>query len=206
MKPSEVRKKAQELFKKSQKKRQEDSFKNTIAWLSYLGLLRSNKIHPERKRVTLDNVLRAAEAEPRIYELLPAMLIRLKKAIVYKKNDVPDDLSQVVNAIKQRRTPPSFRGIPAETYMQWLKSNAVEIASRRLNFRSKPRKRMPVSTDIGQKIRDARLKVSLTQQDLAKRTDVSVRVIRDLEQGRLSPSLKNTLSVLHALSIELEVR
>lgn len=204
MNRNEIQKRAKEL--ENQDKRSGDYFVNVMAWLGYLGLLRNNYVKPKRVSVTLKDVIKAAEIEPRIYELLPAMLIYMPRAFEFQKSEIPKDLDDTVRAIKKKNTiKKTYKGIPAEKYMRWIKSDVLKVAKRRLSFRTAPRKRENQTTEIGHFVRDRRIRLALTQEALAKRCGVSVRVIRDLEQGRMSASLVNVSKILEVFSAKLKI-
>jgi len=187
-----------------QVKRDEERFKapffvETIAWFHYLGLLRHNGIEPHRHHPRLRNVLNAGELEPRILELLPAIMTVLPEAVRYTKREIPPDLAKVLGDIRNKQPGTVFRGVPPEKYNHWLKAPAMEIARRRLDFRRAPRKRGDKAGSIGEIIRDGRIKLSLTQEAFAEKYGLSLKVIRDLEQGKLSPSLSSVMAILAAL-------
>lgn len=196
---------AQTLDREVEGKRSELYFRNTMAWFTYLGLLRQNMIEPKRVEVSLIEALCAAELEPRIHELLPAIMVCLPEALKFKPKDVPADLKAVVLAIKKRRTLIPYKGIKAEKYMRWLNAEAMTIAKRKILFRTKPRLRKKAMTEVGEFVRNSRMKLALTQDALAKKVGVSVRIVRDLEQGRMSASLENVNKILSAFSSRLTI-
>lgn len=59
------------------------------------------------------------------------------------------------------------------------------------------------SRQIGVRIRRARKRLGVTQQELAMTSGTGVRFIIDLEQGKESCRLGLTLKVLHTLGIEM---
>ena len=206
MNREELKRKAKELEIKMNARRNEAYFLDVMSWLSYLGLLRNNFAKPKRVSVTLTDALRAAEVEPRIFELLPAILVRVPEAFKFKKADIPEDLDKVVKSIKKKNSDlKPYNGVSAEKYLFWVKSEAMEVARRKLFFRTAPRQRKNKPTDIGVFIRDSRMKLALTQEELAMRVDVSVRIIRDLEQGRLSASIANVNKVLGVFAARLKI-
>ncbi len=58
---------------------------------------------------------------------------------------------------------------------------------------------------VGQRIRDAREQVGLTQLQLARRMDVSQPVIAALEAGRGNPTVGQLAAVAEALQVGLDV-
>ncbi len=196
----------EELIKMAQEKASVDDecmkkpyFVQTIAWFCYLGLLRHNTIMPHRYHPHLVDVLKAAEIEPRILELLPAIMTVIPDALTFNKQDVPRDLAKVLDDIQKRRKCGSFRGIPPQKYCHWLDAPVMDIARRRLDFRRAPRKRSHVKSVFSDIIRDGRMKLCLTQEAFAKKFNVSLKVLRDLEQGKTSASIGTLMAILNAL-------
>lgn len=185
-----------------QKKEQDQARKNepfyfkTIAWFVYLGLLRHNKILPHRYTVTLEEALKAGELEPRILELIPAILLLLPKALKFEKNQIPDDLAKQMDLIRKRQPNDDFRGIAPRNYLHWLRAPVMDVARMRIDFHLRPRRRATVTHTIGEAIREGRIRMSLTQKQLATKYNLSLRIIRDLEQGKLDASLKATNEIL----------
>ena len=175
---------------------QKPGFIQTVAWFNYLGLLKHNKILPHRYHPDLEDVLKAGEIEPRILELLPAVLILLPEALRFRKVDLPQDLAAVIEDIQNRRECKPFRNIPAQKYCHWLHAPIIDIARRRLDFRGSPRKRSAIKTDFGGIIRDGRLKLCLTQESFAKKYNLSLRVVRDIEQGKTTASIAALSAIL----------
>lgn len=174
-------------------------FVETIAWFCYLGLLRHNSITPHRHHPHLSDVLKAAQLEPRILELLPAIMVLIPDALMFSKNDVPRDLAKVVNDIQKRRKCGPFRGIAPQKYCHWLDAPVMDIARRRLDFRSAPRKRAERKSAFSDIVRDGRMKLCLTQEAFAQKYNVSLKVLRDLEQGKTSASIGTVIAILSAL-------
>ncbi len=175
---------------------QEPYFIHTAAWFHYLGILKHNTILPHRYHPDLDDVLKAGELEPRILELLPAVLILLPEAVRLRKRDIPDDLAAVIDDIQHRRDCKPWRGIPPQKYCHWLHAPIMDIARRRLDFRGAPRRRSANTGDFGAIIRDGRLKLCLTQESFAKKYNLSLRVVRDLEQGKTTASIASLSAIL----------
>jgi DNA-binding XRE family transcriptional regulator len=181
-------------------------FVETIAWFHYLGLLRHNIITPVRHHPHLNDVLKAGELEPRIFELLPAVMILIPEAIQFKKQDIPLDLAQVIKAIQTRSNAvKAFRGVPAQKYCHWLHAPVMDVARRRLDYRRTPRRRNEGHGSFAEVIRSGRLRLSLTQKAFAEKYNVSLKVLRDLEQGKTTASLGTVISILTALGRTLRV-
>lgn len=180
-------------------------FLDVMAWFAYLGLLRHNSFAGRRAAVSLASILRAGELEPRLFELLPALIVRLPEAIVFTKGDIPRDLAAILAGINARRMTKAFRGVPPNKYRHWLTSPVFELAARRLHFRKRPRDRGSKGSEFASVICRSRLERAMTQVQMADTYGLSLRVLRDLEQGRLTPSLQSVIDVLEALDHRLSI-
>jgi HTH-type transcriptional regulator/antitoxin HipB len=58
-------------------------------------------------------------------------------------------------------------------------------------------------TEIAKSIRQRRIDLGLTQLELADLAEVSERLIRDLEKGRLSVRIDKLLALLKVLGLEI---
>ena len=76
------------------------------------GLLETNieGIVPRRKPVPLDDALWAGTVEPRIMELLPAVLVK-KPRLLRLPKELPQDVAEVIHAIRHGKPAPTFRGV-----------------------------------------------------------------------------------------------
>ena len=113
------------MFKKFQAKaRILASAKKKNRYLHVMGKLKSAKLldSPEipefRGPVEIKDVLWAGNIEPRILEVLPALLINRPKYLrVY---NIPHDLKCVLEGIRTDNALLDFRGIPPKNYCKWL--------------------------------------------------------------------------------------
>jgi ribosome-binding protein aMBF1 (putative translation factor) len=200
-----IKAQARLLEEKAREAREQPAFQNVLAWLTYLGLLRHNRVEKRRVEVPLHNVLQAGVLEPRILEILPAIMVCIPEALIFRDKDVPEDLRAVTKAIRERKALAPFRGVPAQAYLHWLKSALMDDAKKRLHFRSLPRNRGEASTKFSAAVRNGRMARLLTQKEMAEKFGLSLRVIRDLEQGKLTASIDNAAKVLAALDRKLTV-
>lgn len=95
------------------------TFRKVIAAFVKAKLLHTNYdpgVAPER--VTVSEVLRAGEHEPRLLELLPAIL--LKRLRFVQVDHIPADLDEVLRALRKGQVPPTFRGMPGKDLEKWL--------------------------------------------------------------------------------------
>ncbi|UCH29727.1 MAG: hypothetical protein JSV06_01510 [Myxococcales bacterium] len=76
-------------------------------------------IRPHEKPVPLDDALWAGGVEPRIMELLPAVLVK-KPSLLRLPKELPADVAEVIHAIRHGKAAPSFRGVPPEQYLPWV--------------------------------------------------------------------------------------
>jgi DNA-binding XRE family transcriptional regulator len=205
MNPHELIQKAKIKKALQDEQRSETYYQKTIAWFHYLGLLRHNTVQPRRFKVTLQEALKAGELEPRVLELIPAVMLLLPKALKFRKNEIPEDLALNLERIRKRQQTENFRGIEPRSYLYWLKSPVMEVARRLLNFHCIPRRRSIETHNIGAFIRESRMRLALTQKDLAKKYNLSLRIIRDLEQGKLDASLKATNDILAVFGSTLKI-
>jgi hypothetical protein len=85
------------------------------------GLLQTNieGVVPRRQPVPLDDALWAGTVEPRIMELLPAVLVK-KPRLLRLPRELPEDVAEVMHAIRHGKPAPSFRGVPPEQYLPWV--------------------------------------------------------------------------------------
>ncbi len=197
---------AQKLNRILHQERKKAYFQRTMSWLGFLGLLTSNLIPPRKTKVTLEDLLKAGKLEPRVYELLPALLTELPHAIAFTSNDIPTDLNHALNAMRCNRAFPDFRGVSPLQYLQWKNTPALKLARKRLSPRGAPRARKVPSTEIGQFIREQRTQMGFTQKHFAETFGVSLRALRDLEQGSENVTLARTKQILHHLNLEIDLK
>lgn len=84
------------------------------------GLLVSNRDVPRHtKRVRVADVLFAGSVEPRLFELLPALLVK-RPGLFEDVTKLPADLAGAVRALRRNQEPPDFHGIPGREVHRWL--------------------------------------------------------------------------------------
>jgi hypothetical protein len=201
----DIIKKAKAIAGENARLREDPVFQKVMRWFVYLGLLRSNEVGAKREKITLDDALQAGNVEPRILELLPAILVKCPELLAYEQNHVPVDLKKVLLDLKKGKEAAHFRGVPFKKYEPWLRAPALLLAKRRNYFRSLPRDNHRQTTSIGKLIRSRRLEQNLTQRELAKKHRLSLKVIRDLEQGKLTSSFGRVEQVLKSIGLAIVV-
>lgn len=138
------------------------------------GLLSTNqKVVPHRAAIQLADALWAGEVEPRIFELLPALLIK-KPSFFKERAALPDDLSRAVRALRRGDTSVDFRGIPGKDLARWVPrvGRAGTLPSRLRCFR--------LTAD------DSRLLSQLSLELGATEVDVLRRGLRELAAALLA--------------------
>ena len=137
MNADELQRCAKRRMAQLERRRRDPRYQRVLGRLVGLGLLTTNEVVPKtRVRIDVADALWAAEVEPRIAELLPALLVR-RPALFVDTRELPDDLAQVVDALRRNEGPPDFRGVPGEKLHRWLRSvgRKTEPPSRLKAFR-----------------------------------------------------------------------
>ena len=103
------------------RKQRDPRFRAAMGRFVAEGLLETNieGIVPRRRPVPLGDALWAGTVEPRIMELLPAVLVK-KPRLLRLPKDLPDDVAEVMHAIRHGKPAPIFRGVPPEQYLPWV--------------------------------------------------------------------------------------
>jgi len=93
--------------------------------------------HAEPLRV--EEVLWAGRVEPRLLELLPALIVK-RPSMFVGVAALPADLAQAVEALKRDREPQEFRGIAGKDIHRWLRrvGQKGKAPSRLKSFRFTP--------------------------------------------------------------------
>jgi hypothetical protein len=116
---AELRRKAQQKQKRLERLRRDPRYREVIGVFVNAKLLTTNiEVEPRKGPVTLEDVLWAGRLEPRLLELLPAVMIKKPSMIEYGK--VPPDLDRVLDQLRHNETPRDFRGIPGEKLQEWI--------------------------------------------------------------------------------------
>jgi hypothetical protein len=122
MNAGELQRRAKRRMAQLDRRRRDPRYRRVLGRLVRLGLLTTNEtVHKTRATIDVADALWAAEIEPRIAELLPALLVR-RPALFVDARALPDDLAQVVAALRRNQVPADFRGIPGQQIHRWLGS------------------------------------------------------------------------------------
>jgi hypothetical protein len=115
----ELQRKAQGKQKRLARLRRDPRYRASLGAFVHAKLLTTNVDIPAKKGpVALKDVLWAGRLEPRLLELLPAVM--LKKPSMIEHSSVPTDLDRVLDHLRRNETPPDFRGIPGEKLQEWV--------------------------------------------------------------------------------------
>ncbi len=117
----ELQQKAQRKQKRLVRLRRDPRYRAAIGAFVYAKLLSTNaNIEPKKGPVALGDVLWAGKIEPRLLELLPAVILKKPSLIHADDCAMPRDLDEVVDHLRRNETPLEFRGIPGEKLQEWL--------------------------------------------------------------------------------------
>lgn len=119
MKHDEIEKLARKKVRKLRVKFNDPRYKKVIGKFVAVGLLEHNKIGPYRGRIILEDVFWVGQIEPRVLELLPAVILRRPK-LVDIRGEMPEDLRQLLIDLRKGVAVTAFRGIPAERFTPWV--------------------------------------------------------------------------------------
>jgi hypothetical protein len=120
MNADELQRRAKRRLVQLDRKRRDPRYRRVLGRLVGLGLLTTNEaVRKTSEPIDVGDALWATEVEPRIAELLPALLVR-RPALFVDARAVPDDLAEVLGALRRNEVPPDFRGLPGEKLHRWL--------------------------------------------------------------------------------------
>ena len=96
--------------------------RRVLGFLIGKGLLWTNrKLDPFHGKIPIEDALWVAEnAEPRVYEVLPAAMVHFPKTFIGKRA-IPAELRELLRDIAKGRAPKlaEWKGIPAKNMMRW---------------------------------------------------------------------------------------
>jgi len=163
-----LRERARRKMTALRRRRRDPRYQRTMARFVDMGLITTNQQLPRnRAPLRIEDVLWAGEAEPRLWELLPAVLVK-RPAVFEDAEELPVDLERVVRRLRRNLVPEDFRGIPGADIYSWLPrvGRKEKFPTRAKSFRLKPE--------------DIRLLEHLTHDLGISETDVIRRGLRGL--------------------------
>lgn len=120
MDPEELQARARKRLTGLKQRRRDPRYRRVLGRLTHAGLLSASEpFAPYREALSIADVLWAGQVEPRVLELLPALLIK-RPALFQSISAMPPDLSEVVARLRRNETPPDFRGISGEAMARWV--------------------------------------------------------------------------------------
>ncbi len=113
---------AQKRRRNLRSRRRDPRYREVMGRLVEAGLIKTSdeRIVPHRRPIQVKDALWASVAEPRVAELLPALVIK-KPSLLVPDETLPADLESVVDAIQRARDLPGFRGVQPANYMKWVR-------------------------------------------------------------------------------------
>jgi hypothetical protein len=115
-----LRSRAKRRLAEVTRRRGDPRYRRILGRFKSAGLLTTNFDVPEnRKPIAIGDALWAGDLEPRILELLPALIVK-KPSLFVDTADLPKDLAAAVQALRRNETPDTFRGIPGRDVAKWL--------------------------------------------------------------------------------------
>ncbi len=116
---ADIKKRARTAFAKTQRATKDPRYARVLGRFVAEGLLVHNRIPAFRGPITLDEALWVGEWEPRVLELLPAVLLK-RPGILRNPSEIPEDLREVLVELRHGRPEKPFRGVLAKDYAQWV--------------------------------------------------------------------------------------
>lgn len=116
---AELRRKAQRRQRRLARLRRDPRYREVVGAFVHAKLITTNdEVRPLKGPVALKDILWAGRLEPRLLELLPAVMIKKPSMVEYGR--IPPDLDRVLDQLKHNETPPDFRGIPGAKLQEWI--------------------------------------------------------------------------------------
>jgi hypothetical protein len=131
---------ARQRFAQHRRRSRDPRFQQVMGRFVHDGLLVVNReFPPEKSALDVADVLWAGELEPRLLELLPALIVK-RRSMFVGVTDLPADLREVVQSLKRDLIPKDFRGIAGADVHRWLRrvGHRGKAPSRLKSFRFKP--------------------------------------------------------------------
>ncbi|MEZ4815502.1 MAG: hypothetical protein R3A80_09900 [Bdellovibrionota bacterium] len=119
MKRAELEKLARKKAEKLRAKFSDPRYKKVIGKFVAAGLLEHNKVGAYRGHITLDEVIWVGQIEPRVLELLPAIILRRPK-LIDVRSEIPEDLRLLLIQLRKGLAIDDFRGIAPALYLPWV--------------------------------------------------------------------------------------
>ncbi len=171
----DLQRRAKRRLARVAKKRRDPRYQDVLGRFVQAGVLLSNQdVALHRDRVSVADVIWAGSVEPRMLELLPALLVK-RPALFVDTKALPADLASVVQALRANRVPPAFRGIPGRAIYDWLPRVGHKnlVPSRMKSFRF-------TASDL-QLLEELKREYEVTETELVRR---ALRLLADRKRRR----------------------
>ncbi len=121
MNRDELRARAKKRLAAQRRRERDPRFVRVLGRFVSAGLLTTNReIVLHRDPVPIKDALYAGKVEPRIMELLPAVVLK-RPALLAQPLKLPSDLEEIVRGIRHgRESLPDLRGVSSRDYLQWI--------------------------------------------------------------------------------------
>ncbi len=136
----DLRERARRKLAGLRRRRRDPRYQRTLKRFVDMGLITTNQELPGHDApLHVDDVLWAGEAEPRFWEILPALLVK-RPSVFVKPHRLPQDLDRVVRRLRRNLVPEDFRGIPGADIHRWVPrvGQKNKFPARAKSFRLKP--------------------------------------------------------------------
>jgi len=119
MKKQKIIEKAKAKYLKLLRVKRNPLVQETLGKFVFRGLLHHPNLLPVPGPIELEGALTAGEVEPRVLELLPALIVKKPKWVRGVEN-MPDDLREVLFDLRRGKATKVFRGVAARDYTKWI--------------------------------------------------------------------------------------
>lgn len=114
-----LKKRAMESLQELNRIKKDSRYQKVIGRLIHEKLLIHDHILPRRDLVTLEELLWVGKYEPRVLELLPALLLK-RPHLILITGSLPENLKKVILEIKKGKAETPFQGIMPHQYAPWI--------------------------------------------------------------------------------------
>jgi hypothetical protein len=135
----EIQARAKRRYAALARHREDPRYRRVLGRLVAADLLTSNEeVEPHRSPIDVQDVLWVGKIEPRVLELLPALIVK-RPALFQSLEGLPNDLASAVAALRRNRSPEPFRGIDGDALKRWvpLLGHRNKLPSQLRSFRLK---------------------------------------------------------------------
>ncbi len=148
--------------------RRDPRYRRALGRYLAAGVLATTEdVTPYRYPIAIADALWAGRVEPRILELLPALIVK-RPSLFIDLEPMPDDLLAAVGALRKNQRPDAFRGIPGAALLRWLPAvgHKNKLPTQLRSFRLR--------------VEDLDLLDRLAESQKSSRTQVLRRALREL--------------------------